>query len=178
MKLPDLNKVLEYKNSAVLKLYRQNYPNNKLTAEEAFEEALKYLWICQKLRIDHATNPDDESLPKGIFMPRSMREVDEMWHEFILFTEAYVNFCGEYMHHLPNIFDNDPMSRNEVEDEMEKILPYVYDLLGEETVSIWFSMYLNDDEMTKDEEALLSVYDVNEDGTQLTLKDRRQPISV
>jgi hypothetical protein len=61
---------------------------------------------------------------------------------------------------------------------MEKILPYVYDLLGEETVSIWFSMYLNDDEMTKDEEALLSVYDVNEDGTQLTLKDRRQPISV
>lgn len=147
MHLPSLKNLLEYKNPAVLKLYNQNYPDNKLSAEQAFEETLKYLWLCQKHAIDIETNKDNKNLPSQCFMPRSMREIDEMWHEFILFTQDYMDFClkyfGEYMHHLPNIFDNMPRPRNIVEAEIEKLLPYIYEHLGESTVRIWFSSYLD-----------------------------------
>jgi len=147
MILPDLNKLLEYKNPAVLKLYVQNYPKNKLTAEAAFTEVLKYLWLCQKHRIDSEQNENNPNFPRLVFMPRSMREIDEMWHEFILFTEAYSNFCaeyfGEYMHHLPNIFDNMPSPRDEVERDIENLLPYIYQNLDEETVRTWFCSFLD-----------------------------------
>jgi hypothetical protein len=148
MFIPSLTHLLEYKNPAVLKLYNQNYPNNKLSAEKAFEEVLKYLWISQKHAIELEINKDNIHFPSQCFMPRSMREIDEMWHEFILFTHDYVDFClkyfKEYMHHLPNIFDNMPRPREIVEAEVEKLLPYIYDHLGEETVRVWFSSYLDD----------------------------------
>lgn len=149
MVLPDLQKLLEYQNRPVLKLYEQNYPNNRLSAEQAFQEVLKYLWLTQKLTLDQKNDPGNETLPYRCVMLRSMREIDEMWHEFILFTEDYCNFCqhyfGEYIHHLPNIFDNLPPSpREEVELEISKLLPYVYDNLGEVTLRTWFATYLND----------------------------------
>jgi len=147
MILPSLNDLLKYKNPAVLKLYNQNYPNNNLSAEQAFEEVLKYLWLSQKHTIDLETNTENSDFPSQCFMPRSMREIDEMWHEFILFTQAYSDFCmkyfGEYMHHLPNIFDNMPRPRDVVEAEVEKLLRYIYDHLGENTVRVWFSTYLD-----------------------------------
>lgn len=148
MKLPSLDQLLDYKNPAVLKLYIQNYPNNQLSAEDAFRETLKYLWLVQKHRIETINNRDNPDFPEQCFMPRSMREIDEMWHEFILFTDDYTQFClhyfGEYMHHLPNIFDNIPLSRDIVEREIEKLLPYIYDHLGEDTVRTWFVSYLDE----------------------------------
>lgn len=147
MTLPNLNELLEYKHPAVLKLYEQNYPTNKLTAEQAFTEVLKYLWLSKKHTMELPENANNEDFPSQCFMPRSMREIDEMWHEFILFTEDYTNFClryfGEYMHHLPNIFDNMPRPRAVVEREIEKLLPYIYDNLDEATLCIWFSSYLD-----------------------------------
>jgi hypothetical protein len=153
--LPDLDQLLEYKNPAVLKLYEQNYPGNALSAAQAFTEVLKYLWLAKKHALDLPTNLHNENFPSQCFMPRSMREIDEMWHEFILFTEDYTNFClryfGEYLHHLPNIFDNRPSPRDVVEREIEKLLPYIYDNLGEDTVRTWFCSYLDnaDDRLVK-----------------------------
>lgn len=146
MKLPKLEALLEYQNPAVLKLYIQNYPDNKLSPEDAFQETLKYLWLVQKHRLEAPDNINNPDFPSQCFMPRSMREIDEMWHEFILFTEDYTNFChdyfGAYMHHLPNIFDNAPLPREVVEAEIEKMLPYIYEHLGETTVKTWFADYL------------------------------------
>jgi len=126
MKLPELNNLLAYENPAVLKLYVQNYPANKLSAP--------------------AASPEDPSIPPRCIMLRSMREIDEMWHEFILFTKDYTQFCqlyfGEYLHHLPNIFDNMPISREAETAEITILLPYIYDHLGEETMHVWFAEYL------------------------------------
>lgn len=146
--LPPLTELLAYKNAPVLKLYEQNYPNNRLSAKDAFDEMLKYLWISKKHELDRLTQKDNAEFPSQCFMPRSMREIDEMWHEFILFTEDYSNFCqhyfGAYMHHLPNIFDNMPRPRAIIEEEIAKMLPYIYDHLGEATVRTWFFAYLDE----------------------------------
>lgn len=146
--LPDLNQLLEYQNPAVLKLYEQNYPNNKLSAHDAFQEVLKYLWLSRKHGFDLQELNNKDDVPKELFMPRSMSEIDEMWHEFILFTEDYMDFCahyfGQYMHHLPNIFDTRPLPRDAVEQDIAKMLPYIYDNLGESTVRVWFASYLDE----------------------------------
>lgn len=148
MKLPELEKLLEYEHAAVLKLYEQNYPNNHLKAEQAFKETLKYLWLAKKHQLEFQDNQKNAAFPSECFMPRSMREIDEMWHEFILFTKDYMVFCdhyfGEYMHHLPNIFDNQPRARHIVEQDVEKLLYYIYENLGEVTVKTWFAQYLNE----------------------------------
>lgn len=149
MKLPNLNELLEYQNPAVLKLYEQNHPNNKMSAEQAFEETLKYLWLTRKHEIDLLENKNNENFPQYCVMLRSMQEIDEMWHEFILFTQDYTDFChqyfGSYLHHLPNIFDNMPRSREEENEDIEKLLPYIYDSLGEETMRVWFAPYLEEE---------------------------------
>lgn len=147
MRLPELKHLLEYKNPAVLKLYNQNYPNNKLSAEDAFRETLKYLWLASKHTLDKKNHTNQIYIPQRCAMLRSMREIDEMWHEFILFTKDYTDFCqryfGEYMHHLPNIFDNMPISQEEQDTEISQLLPYIYDHLGEDTMRIWFADYLS-----------------------------------
>src|SRR5579864_3397426 len=107
---------------------------------------LKYLWLAKKHERDSINHPEDEQLPPRCGMLFSMREIDDMWHEFILFTRDYTDFCqqyfGEYVHHLPNLFDNMPRSGEEILNEIEKLIPYVYDNLGEETVRIWYAPYL------------------------------------
>jgi hypothetical protein len=127
-------------------MYGQNYPNNKLSAEDAFSEVLKYLWLTQKHEHDLKTRPDDNRLPDECIMLRSMKEIDDMWHEFILFTEDYTEFCqryfGKYLHHLPNIIDNLPRTNQELTDNIQKLLPYICDHLGESTLITWFESYI------------------------------------
>ncbi|XRG80266.1 hypothetical protein V5E38_08160 [Rossellomorea sp. GAMAL-10_SWC] len=44
-------------------------------------------------------------------IPMYSQEVDKIWHEMILFTKSYQNFCksfsGEMIHHEPNVHKND-----------------------------------------------------------------------
>lgn len=68
---------------------REGYSHEMVS--EAIIEFRKYM----KLRLD----ADTDRLP----MPSEM--VDEVWHQFILFTRDYDNFCrsvfGRFIHHQP-----------------------------------------------------------------------------
>lgn len=141
-----LDTVLAYRNDRVLLLYEQNRPDHTLRAAQAFPEVLKYLWLTMTHAKEHRERPTDPTLPRRCLMLRSMREIDDMWHEFILFTRDYNDFCmqyfGEFVHHLPNVFDNLPMTDENTDAEITKLIAYVYDKLGEQTVRTWFAAYL------------------------------------
>jgi len=84
------NKVLSYTNEPLLK--RLSYDLN-LTNEEAniaFTELKKFLFIC-------GTNK--ERLTPSLV-------IDDIWHQFVLFTKSYIDFCeenfGRVIHHLPD----------------------------------------------------------------------------
>lgn len=148
MRLPPLSELLQYQNPAVLKLYVQNYPNNQLSPEVAFKEMLKYLWLSVWHQLNLPLNRGNDAFPSECVMARSMLEIDQMWHEFILFTKDYFAFCdhyfGEYLHHLPNIFDNaPPRPRADSERDIELLLPYIAEHLGEETLCTWFAIFLD-----------------------------------
>lgn len=138
----DLQQVLTYTHPHVLKRYEKDYPRNALQAEEAFQELLKFLWLSQKLQHDRQQSPDDPTLHFHSAVHEEMKEIDDMWHTFILFTQDYSDFCqrffGKYLHHYPTTDDDILPSNEEYQKNLENYLSYIYDHLGEETVVKWF----------------------------------------
>ena len=136
-----LNKILGYKNEDVISRFTDMFDVSSTEAESIFNETQKFLFICQL---------------KGIFIPDDLLIIDEMWHNFILFTKEYDSFCtnhfGRYFHHLPATKKekSDQKAKNEANPEaareeylkkLEYLICTTYDYLGEETVIKWFRDY-------------------------------------
>ncbi|USN51087.1 MAG: hypothetical protein H6731_01365 [Myxococcales bacterium] len=146
MVLVSINKILQYKNPLVIQRFKQAFPDKAHRAEELWINMLKYLWLCKKHEQDVELNPHLSHLQFSCVMHQEMRDMDEMWHAFILITKDYADFChnyfGEFLHHVPNIREEIVQSEEEFERELHLYLSYVYDQLGEETLKLWFSEYL------------------------------------
>jgi len=145
-----LHDVLAYKNPQVILRYQQDYPNNKMSAKEAWLEVLRYLWLCYNHHLDCKNSPDDISLNFTCDIHTEMKDIDDMWHVFLLFTQDYQEFCqhyfGYFIHHRPNNGERsvDPITFTK---ETSYYLSYIYDHLGEATVIKWFNESLNDSEL-------------------------------
>lgn len=68
-------------------------------------------------------------------------DVDNVWHEFILFTQQYHKFCntysGKYIHHSPHI-DNDMPTPDEIINKSRTFIQYYKQTFNEEPPShIW-----------------------------------------
>jgi hypothetical protein len=73
----------------LIKKFCQEHGIPKSEAEQCFEETKKFLTLC-------ATNQGINYSPSKV--------VDEMWHQFILHTRDYFEFCnhlGGFIHHQP-----------------------------------------------------------------------------
>jgi len=144
--LPDLEEVLAYRHPKVIRAYQRDFPHLRDQAENLFREALKYLWLSRKHQLDCESRPNDSALDFPFFMHEEMRDIDNMWHTFLLYTQDYTDFCrrffGDYLHHQPDIADAVVQTNQEFGADLEKYLSYVYDQLGEETVRAWFAMHL------------------------------------
>ncbi len=146
---PSLDELFEYHNEHVLSRYRHDYPNSKFTPTEAFHELMKYMWVTQKLNQDKARYPDKYPAYLKIGMQYEMREIDDMWHTFILFTKDYMAFgekyFGKYFHHQPTAdAEKEKISQHAdeyLENNVRLQLEYIAEHLGEETLLKWFSCY-------------------------------------
>ncbi len=49
-----LNELLAYENARLLARYQTDFPQSKLSAREALQELMKYIWLClhHKIRKD------------------------------------------------------------------------------------------------------------------------------
>jgi hypothetical protein len=93
------------------------------TLENVRMDALAYEapWLVEKLIKDHAVDSAEEAqalfteVKRYIVLVRSDKRkswkmyslrIDEVWHQFVLFTWEYINFCerffGGYIHHNPS----------------------------------------------------------------------------
>lgn len=77
------------------------YLEEKLLSEGVFDSSEEYQRAFTEFKRYAALNEMGNS-PLGM----SSKRVDEVWHQFILFTPHYQAFCddvlGEFMHHVPN----------------------------------------------------------------------------
>jgi hypothetical protein len=139
--LPDLPNLLAYNNSHVLNRYLLDYPNNQRNAAEVFQELMKFFWLTLKHEADKSRFPDDETLNFICGIHVEMKEMDDMWHTFLLFTQDYMWFCkkyfGKYLHHAPTLH-GERLDKIKFARDLSQFLSYVYDNLGEQTLLKWF----------------------------------------
>ena len=145
--LPSLEDVLKFEHANVIRTYVRTCNEEEHVARELFKDMLRYLWLARKHAEDRIAHPESDALKFQLVMHEEMRLIDNMWHNFILYTHDYTKFCqdyfGEYLHHVPDMADLIVQTNDEFAEDMEKYLSYVYDQLGEETVKRWFSVYVN-----------------------------------
>ncbi|QOW10132.1 hypothetical protein Q73A0000_07040 [Kaistella flava (ex Peng et al. 2021)] len=131
-----LSDVLAYKNVDIVDRFLVMYNMEQEEAEKIFNETLKWLWLGNKM--------------DGVFIDDSTLIIDEMWHNFILFTQDYEIFClqnfGRYIHHQPEKrkqqnWYNNSFNIEEHKDRLEKLYEGVYDNLGEETLLTWYEEF-------------------------------------
>lgn len=115
-----------------------------------FREAKRYLVLAQA----------DRSIA---WQMHSLR-VDEAWHQFVLFTAQYVDFCqrhfGRYVHHAPS---NSPSAANStvVRATFDEFRTRYLELFGEDLPAVWI-----DSETVTDDRRL-----INEHVGELTVSD-------
>ncbi|RDH46244.1 glycine-rich domain-containing protein [Zooshikella ganghwensis] len=92
-KVQQLNYIERYRFQNALKMkVSKKYPQlDREQLKLVFEGLRDYFWMC------HKANSQMVAMPSQV--------VDDAWHEFILFTRAYSQFCkmaiGQFLHHTP-----------------------------------------------------------------------------
>jgi hypothetical protein len=139
--MPDLQKMLEYSNDDVISRFCAQLDVPEAEAKDILKETIKFLYLSQ--------NP-------AVFIPDELLIIDEMWHNFILFTREYHDFSQQhfqrYIHHRPATkaekeeqqkltAENPALVQQEYLKKFELLLNETFDVLGEETVEKWFEVY-------------------------------------
>ncbi len=141
--------VVAYENQDVIERFVKIYGVEKNQANQIFNSTKKWMWLSlQRRRLGHK---------KHLVIDVPLVVIDEMWHNFILFTRPYSQFCeqffGFYMHHAPTtnqmVEDGKASNANLTPEQMrQKILDdkrwqyeFVYDQLGQEEFLLWYKHY-------------------------------------
>ena len=89
----NIQQVMDYPIPHVIHRYCKDYGVSKEEAKVYERELKRYLILAAK---SETTD-----------MPMTSKEVDELWHTFLLFTKEYQKFCnesfGKFVHHVPHI---------------------------------------------------------------------------
>jgi hypothetical protein len=129
-----LHPALDYRAPFVIeKLVRDQVVDSDEEGEELFREALRYLVLAES----------DRSITT--WKMYSTR-VDEAWHQFMLFTVKYTEFCheffGGYLHHAPSNAPTPtgaPDSRPAVEEStFEQFSQRYEEFFGETLPEVWY----------------------------------------
>lgn len=148
-KTPTLDEVLQYTNRDVVYRFKKTYGISWEESEDIFEQVKKWLWLANHRRM--------AGIDKGLSIDIPIVVIDEMWHNFVLFTTEYTEFCktyfGHYIHHAPATEAEDSEYKGHLEslsraeriqakkDRMRGQYEYIYDHLGKDTFAKWYLEY-------------------------------------
>ncbi len=116
--LRSVDSFLTYRNARVISRYARDHGVSYEEAEVIFVETLKFLYLSSI--IDTPCSPPS-------------REIDEMWHDFILHSIDYVNFCGDY---VGRFLHHDP-TENPYVGNRDEMLKTATDFFGELDQRLW-----------------------------------------
>lgn len=143
-----LDVVLGYRNDLVIYGFTKRFVIATDEAERIFVEMLRWLWYTASTE-PTAENPEAHDIDDPLLI------IDEMWHEFILVTQDYTQFCnsmfGRYMHHRPDSgSDQKPELKGpaDVKRALAALLARkrakyeaVYDWLGKNVFITWYQEF-------------------------------------
>ena len=139
-----LGKALSYENPEVVSRFVQLYDVSSEEAADVFVETKRWLWLASQV----------ESGALSITDPLLI--IDEMWHNFVLFTLDYTRYCtdcfGRYIHHAPTTqrdkerrrkaFEDDPVcAGQEHASRLQRQCDLIAAKLGGATLLKWYVDY-------------------------------------
>ena len=141
------DEVLSYKHPELIARFCSIYSITEEEAEEVFDILKLWLWLGHE-KVFEDQSPDIQSTAfSSMIIDSPLLIMDEMWHNFILFTKDYFEFClkyfGYYIHHSPGTMKEQESARKRLENmtESQRIeaemdrkrsqYTYTYDKLGE-----------------------------------------------
>jgi hypothetical protein len=88
-----LGQALRYRNRDVVETFAERFQLPAVEAGGLFDDTKRWLWL--------SAQPDAPPM----HITTETRILDEVWHTFVLYTEAYAGFCqtrfGRFLHHEP-----------------------------------------------------------------------------
>lgn len=152
MRLPNLRELEMFTSSEVILKYSRDYGVTEAVARMVFKETMKMLWLMVKHQLETEEKVSPQ-IPEAFNVHKPMDPLDKMWHEFILFTREYHQFCNEffgcYLHHVPcserefQAFKQRAVEQRDEFVRLERLsigvfVKYIQDNLGKETLQAWF----------------------------------------
>ena len=148
-KNPTLDEVLQYECPDAVYRFRKTYGITHEESADIFVQVKKWLWLAHQRRM--------AGLETGLSIDIPIVVIDEMWHNFVLFTKEYTAFCkhyfGYYVHHAPTTEAEELEHRGHLQsltrvdrmqarkDRMRSQYEYIYDHLGKDTFVKWYLEY-------------------------------------
>jgi hypothetical protein len=142
---PSLAEALDCEDeSLVIEGFMDRYNVSEDEARSIFEETKKWLWLS-------AQTDESEHVSLGIDKP--LLVIDEMWHNFLMYTRVYHRFCMDklkkFIHHEPTpkaekikrqqrVAENPEKEYKKWKESYYQQLSFIYDHLGPETVIKWY----------------------------------------
>ena len=137
---------LSYENRQ-LKLRIQKKLNlNQVETENTFQDLLRWLWLCGTHRNEIEINNTFKQQMPDLRMLDHFEPIDIAWHEFILMTKDYEQFChkylGRFIHHTPSRLNPHTLDRKNKgriagKRYLKHYLEFIYVELGEECFERW-----------------------------------------
>lgn len=124
-----ISQVMAYQMPNVIKRCQKDfgYSDNDMVMLE--KELKRYLSLCIVVDNDYV----------GMYS----KDVDNLWHSFILFTKEYAdfshNFAGRFLHHAPEI--SGTKTPDEIAEDRKGFRTFIKNykqIFGEEVHDIWF----------------------------------------
>jgi hypothetical protein len=144
-----LGEALDYYNSDIIDRFLGIYQIPPAEAEQIFHETKKWIWLLAAASQDRRMGGQ---VPR-LVIDNFLIFIDEMWHNFILFTKLYHEYClskfGFFIHHnpTPKRIKDEMNAEFESSNSISKILEirkeqysYIYDKLGADTLELWYGM--------------------------------------
>ncbi len=142
-----LREILKYRNEPLIRAFAKKKQLTLAESEDIFLELLKWLWFL--------ANRDTKNslLPEGFPTFKEQGPIDAFWHEFILDTRAYQEFCDQYfgifLHHVPtpdgmegashSMAQLDPVKMQAITKSLIiRAMHEVHDAFGKETMLLWY----------------------------------------
>lgn len=144
-----LEEITNYKNPAVVRRFQKEHPDKADRADQIFSDLMRFFWGTKRHYQDRQRDPENEKLQFFFIMDEDMREIDQMWHVFLLYTRDYLDFCqkhfGEYLNHQPDLVPYFEQKGFEFETNLERFLNYNFEVFGEDVLRRWFSASLKEE---------------------------------
>ncbi|WP_199451291.1 glycine-rich domain-containing protein [Vibrio harveyi] len=147
--ISDVNydQIMLFQHDDLITKFGEQYSIERNEVLDIFEETKKFLYLCVMSRKNECFDIkiDDQTLI-----------LDLMWHNFILFTKDYFQFCvdqfGAILHHVPcskaelkkkmNVVQTKGISWQEARSEdLREQLNIIEKYLGRETIEKWYIEY-------------------------------------